>query len=137
MLDGHIEYTATLKNPKKVFLEKITYLGEAIEQYLTVHEYDLVVIEKPEFQESKRSITSLNDTLVHLTCGFATILNAALDIYPPPKIQLVNPSEWKGNCPKRITKQRMVKRFGKDTVGNLPHDEIDALGLAVYAIENE
>lgn len=95
-----------------------------------------VVIEYPQYLKSLKGQKSADRQDLTKLCFAAGILFASLKRqYPFAAFFLYTPMEWKGQVPKKVTKQRMIKLYTDSMVKYLTEDAIDALALATYHYE--
>jgi hypothetical protein len=98
------------------------------------HNYDLVIIEKPVLtQVGPGSITSRGNDLI--TCWGRGC--KCVESVPHKRLEEVAPGTWKGQVPKVIHNARVLAKLTATELalcsGN--HNEIDAIGLLLYALE--
>jgi hypothetical protein len=131
-------------------LEKYTKLG--IESYKILKDFSSVIpsgnkvfvgIEYPNYQDSLKGKKCIETgSLIKLAISAGLILDQVFKLqiihehYLTIQIKLISPIEWKGQVPKKITKDRMKKKYGnlKD-FSFLSDDEVDAIGIADYLYE--
>jgi hypothetical protein len=93
---------------------------------------DQLIIECPEYQKGRR--VSPND-LITLALRVGRIQGRAQTL--GAKCELVRPSEWKGNVPKRIHHERILARLtGVERVltEGVSGDALDAIGIGLWKL---
>lgn len=99
----------------------------------TVNTQFICAIELPQWQDSIRGQKCIErNDFVKLCVSVGTIFSSLIHFDHIDKIDLVPPIEWKGQVPKRITRNRLVEVYGLPAISELSDDEVDALGIARY-----
>lgn len=95
----------------------------------------LMVIEFPEEMGGRRGRASLNSGAVRkLTYLVGRIAGGFLEADPGRLLRLAEPSKWKGQVPKNITRKRVLRDYPQ--VGEwLEHDVYDAIGIGRWFVK--
>jgi hypothetical protein len=94
-----------------------------------------IVAEQPCWMPSAKGRTAAAlDYTIHLAQMVAGVI--AWFRLPASHITLLTPGQWKGNVPKKVTRARLEKAFSDADFSEAGDDEVDAIGLGVYWLEN-
>lgn len=96
-----------------------------------------VAVELPERQDSIRGQKCIDrNDFVKLCMSCGVLTNLFQGMGQVKKVHLFSPSQWKGQVPKAVTKSRLMAHYGAEEVFLLSEDEIDAVALARYLVDN-
>jgi len=134
-----IAYDEIKTNRKLDIPGKLKVIGLAIPKFIThIIPADVprrCIIEMPEKQTSEKGFNFIEKgDFVKLCAAFGVACLEANRFCD--EIFLFTPSAWKGQTPKKITRKRMEKLYGIETLRGLNHDAIDALALASFLDAN-
>lgn len=135
--EATLQDSGTIKMPdetKQWLLEKrILGITFSLQRQLEILHHDppwhYVVIEQPEMWGAYKSVASGHSGSLlglHITVGALLYWAKTLAL----EAILIKVSKWKGQLPKKITQQRMEKKYPSVTF--LTNDEADAVGLGDY-----
>lgn len=114
-----------LEIKKGEWFERIYEIGQAIK----ILKVEFLVIELPEVWNNNKSANSYDSqSLIKLSIsvGYYAGIMGCKFIFIPAK-------QWKGQLPKLVTKNRMIKKY--NLPNNLPFDVYDAIGLGDYYVD--
>lgn len=101
-----------------------------------------LAIERPEVYRQRFLKGDPNDLI-----AVAIVVGSILSTFPPAKVLLPLPKEWKSNVPKDVTERRLRKNLSSEELGrliehlepvppSLRHNVFDAVALGRWALSN-
>lgn len=138
-VDGQLAKAHLVKNEEKHARGPMTHLrmAEAVSKWLRLvgarTGYYTLVVEYPRiYPGSTQQKGDLND-IVELG-GVVSALVAWLAV-EPENFRALYPSEWKGQTPKDVMNERVLKRLSgeeKTTLMSSDHNTLDAVGIGLF-----
>ncbi len=138
MEPGHIIRGGTINAPpmrKAEEVERISWIIDLLDTTVLSTPFDNIVIERPETWGSYKSQASRGSgDLQLLTLVVGALMYWAYTTVGAVDVHLIKVTEWKGQLPKSVTRERMEKKYGC----RLGTDhESDAVGIADYYLAKE
>lgn len=109
-------------------------MGQLNEKILAICPY-MSVLEFPEYWGGPVGYSareSGSTSKLSFLCGR---IYEKLSLYVPDFVNLITPSQWKGQLSKELIAKRLAKIYPELDFGKLNHNAIDALGIAHYSIK--
>jgi hypothetical protein len=96
---------------------------------------NVIVIEMPRIYSrgSAQSQAAKNSGAITKLIFLVATLRSRIDEHRSVRIVLVYPQIWKGQVSKKITRSRMVRRYG-NIVKSLDHNIVDAIGIGTWLL---
>lgn len=136
--DGKILEIGTLYAEDGPVADRIYAIASELESILTFEEIDLLVLELPEHWVSTTNVkvAAESGALVKLSMITGAILYAvksSKSFTANSKVLLPEAKKWKGQLPKEVMKNRLIKKYPELKKVGSSHT-IDAVGLAEYGV---
>ena len=103
-----------------------TYLDKCVDIYNQLEAiselYDVLILEIPEHWGAAGYLSRESGAIFKVTflCGM---------IFTLPNVTTYTPSEWKGQLPKEVVRNRLAKIYPKVVTKKLNHNIMDAIGI--------
>jgi len=134
--NGLLDFGLIEGNPKWSLEWRCLHVCREIKRIRSLfHQNATIVVEMPQTWSTSRGVPAKYGGSLQKLFFLVGVIYGNLHHPPASQIRLVTVSEWKGNIPKKVTFNRMVKKYKlqmQPTARNL--NVTDAIGLADYEI---